>query len=302
MQKIPVGATIAHAYRFAFGQFLNLLRLTWLPMMAGQILSMGLMPQFLAMRQSLATQSPASFSIPWPLFLLLYAMAMIASFMQITIAFQYGLGRIEASGRWFYFTLARPLWRMAGAFLLLILIMMVLAVVYGLGSLALVFTVRLLLRLAQVSDLAIAAIAVLETVVIFTAGYCGFLFCGVRFGFLLGAATIAQERIGLAESWTLSHRNFWRMFIVSLAVFLPFVVIETGLLAALGIFHVPPPGTPPTLASAIMTARIAAMQALLLHYWYIYLPVFGAMMILFYGLMAGAGSFAWRALTDTDLA
>ena len=187
---------------------------------------------------------------------------------------------------------------MAGAFLLLILIMMVLAVVYGLGSLALIFMMRLLLHLAHVSDVAITAIAILETVLIFLLGYCGFLYCGVRFGFLLGAATIAQDRIGLAESWTLSHRNFWRMFIVSLAIFLPFVIIEGGFMAALGIFRFPPPETSPAVANAIMQARMAAMQSMLLHYWYIYLPVFGAMMVLLYGVLAGAGSFAWRALTE----
>ena len=30
MSKIPVGATIAHAYRFAFGRFADVLRSVWI--------------------------------------------------------------------------------------------------------------------------------------------------------------------------------------------------------------------------------------------------------------------------------
>ena len=33
MKKIPVGATIAHAYRFAFGDFLKILGVMWLPLL-----------------------------------------------------------------------------------------------------------------------------------------------------------------------------------------------------------------------------------------------------------------------------
>jgi len=32
MAKIPVGATIAHAYRFAFGDFVTIFRSIWLPL------------------------------------------------------------------------------------------------------------------------------------------------------------------------------------------------------------------------------------------------------------------------------
>ena len=34
MQKIPVGATVAHAYRFAFGHAADIFKAIWLPLLA----------------------------------------------------------------------------------------------------------------------------------------------------------------------------------------------------------------------------------------------------------------------------
>ena len=48
VSKIPVGATIAHAYRFAFGNFAQIASIVWLPWL---ILSAG---AFLMRAQTLA--------------------------------------------------------------------------------------------------------------------------------------------------------------------------------------------------------------------------------------------------------
>ena len=42
MKKIPVGATIAHAYRFAFANALTVLKAIWLPMLAQLAIAMAL--------------------------------------------------------------------------------------------------------------------------------------------------------------------------------------------------------------------------------------------------------------------
>ena len=138
-----------------------------------------------------------------------------------------------------------------------------------------------------------------DTVLAFLAGYCGFVFCWIRFGFLLGATTIAEDRIGLFQSWTLSHRNFWRMFAVTLAVFLPFVVIEMGaFLIGIGAFRLPPPGATPAQIQATQIVASLSAEVAIMQYWYLFYPVFVIVTVWTYGLAAGSQVFAYRALTE----
>jgi hypothetical protein len=53
----------------------------------------------------------------------------------------------------------------------------------------------------------------------------------VRLTFLLPAVVVAEERIGLGRAWELGGGNFWRMFAVVIAVFVP-VAIGFGIVQA----------------------------------------------------------------------
>jgi hypothetical protein len=300
MKNIPVGATIAHGYRFAFTEFFNLLKLVWLPLAGFMILNILVVPQISAISRGIATHDYSAVTMSWPLLVLLYAITLILSFMQITAIFQYALEQPEARHRRYYFSLAEPLWRLIGALLLLILALLGILIAYAIAIFVVLIVFRLGLGAAHVSDNAMKGIATFDVFLAFLIGYCGFVFCGLRFGFLLSVTTIAEARIGLFRSWTLSHGNFWRIFVIALAIILPFLIIEGVALYALGIFpHVP---TGATLAEiqALQNAASAAVSARMQHYWYLVYPCGAILALLLYGLAAGAQTFAYRALTEAD--
>src|SRR3954468_18374043 len=107
MQKIPVGATIAHAYRFAFGQALVVFKAIWLPLLASlavALLAMRRMALFLAAAQA---HDPSAMSLFGPL-LLLFALLVIFYFAAFTAATETALGRLPQS--WFANHFNRPMW------------------------------------------------------------------------------------------------------------------------------------------------------------------------------------------------
>jgi hypothetical protein len=176
MKKIPVGATIAHAYRFAFSEFFNLLKLIWLPLTAATILNIVLRPQIQAMTQGLRTHDFSVMTMPVPLVGLAFAAAMLMSLMQATALYQYALGRPEAQGRWYYFSLARPVWRMLGGWLLIILTLASLLIVYVIAVMAVLFVFRLGLGAPHISDTAMKGTAAFDVALAFLIGYCGMMF------------------------------------------------------------------------------------------------------------------------------
>ena len=299
MKKIPVGATVAHAYRFAFGQFFNLLKLLWLPLATLLTFNTIVGPQISALSQGLITHDYSGMTMPGLAVLLLAVATWISSFVLITGVFQFALGQDEVRDRAIYMSFALPLWRLIGALLLLMVVLVALAILYVLAVIFILFLFRLGLGAAHISDTAIKGILALDVSLAFIVGYCGFIFCALRFGFLLGATTIAEGRISLFRSWTLSHGNFWRMFVASLALFLPFLVPEGVGFYALGLFPHIPTGTTLVEVHALQNAASAAASARMQHYWYLVDPVIAVFALLLYGLMAGAGVFAYRALTET---
>lgn len=126
----------------------------------------------------------------------------------------------------------------------------------------------------------------------------------VRLGFLLNPVVIAEERIGLKRAWQLGKGNFWRSFVVVLAIFLPLAVLE-------GIWLYGPwgPGFPAALPRNATAEQIAAYQTVTIQrmgyfmhmftdYWYVVLPITLAISIVFYGALVGAQCFAYRAVTQ----
>ena len=82
MKKIPVGATIAHAYRFAFGDFLTVLRSIWLPLLVQLGLSILVGRYAISLFQALAAKDPSAVSLLGPI-VPLYAIILILFFAQL---------------------------------------------------------------------------------------------------------------------------------------------------------------------------------------------------------------------------
>ena len=84
MQKIPVGATVAHAYRFAFGHAADIFKAIWLPLLAQLAVALMLTRQMAIFMAAMEAKDPSAVNLFGPL-LLLFPLALIFFFAQYKI-------------------------------------------------------------------------------------------------------------------------------------------------------------------------------------------------------------------------
>lgn len=253
----------------------------WLPALLAAACSYFSGNQMSVLIQSLRAHDFSKLTMPWPLLIALTLATFLFGNMQITAAYQLALGKVEARGRFFYFPLFdRALWRVVGAFLLLLLTLASLAVSYGLAVLLVGFLFNLGFHATHMTDAGIAAVRKWDAALAFIIGYFGFIFCAVRFGFLLFPASVAEEKGGLFRAWTLSDGNFWRMFAASVASILPVAVAEMLLVMWLGAFKMPPTDATPAQIRSMQAATEAAADAKVHDQWFIFYPALALVMLL----------------------
>jgi len=300
MAKIPVGATIAQAYRFAFGDFLKILGVMWPSMLLMWLPSLLMRKQMTALSAQMAAQDYSSLRQLWPLIFLFYLVAIVLIIVQVIGIAQLALGRHKGPV-WFYFDLGKPVWRLIGSFLLLILAFIAGWIATLLGAFILGFILALITK-----ALNIAAIAIGISVLVVIALFCAFVYCWIRLTFFLIPVVAAQEEgLALGRSWTLGLGNFWRMFAVFLATVGPFIVLEFVFVFGFmfkGITFPPPHATADQVAAyqAAIHARSAEMMNAIYSHWYIAYPLALVFVVVFYGLAVGAQCFAYRALTEGE--
>jgi hypothetical protein len=293
MKKIPVGATIAHAYRFAFRQAPTLLRAIWLPLLLQLVLAFFLIKRSALLFAAIAAQDPSATTLLGPV-LLLFPLAVILFFVQLTAAMETAIG--EAPRSWFYFPIGRKMWRLLGGFLagLLSIIAVALAALALVWLLAVVFDV--ILKVAPGSR---PVIAVLGGLLVAIYGY-GLFFFAIRFLFLLAPSNLSEATLGVVRAWQLSAGNFWRALLIVLAIMLPISIVQY-------VFGVALVGFPPTAhgmskqaaEAAEMSWRAAEFSAMASR-WYLTMP-FTALLLLFqFGAGCAAQVFAYRALTESE--
>ena len=295
MDKIPVGATIARAYGFVFGQFFTLLGIVWLSwavIAGGAIL---LMRQATTFSTAITTQN---FSAIGPLLLVLlpfYLVTLILILMQYVGFTEQALG-LRKGSPYFYFKLGQPLWRLVLSFLLTFVIVLatMLAMALIIGALGGIVA-------ATGAGVAGGLVVALITLIL----YCGFIYLVVRLTFLMTPVVVAENQIGLRRAWALGKGNFWRMFVIILAVTLPIFTVSVILMMTF-LFRgmpLPPPGADPAQLAqyrAAAAAWQAGVTARMIGSWYITYPVYIVFTVLFYGLSASAQAFAYRAISPDD--
>lgn len=299
MSKIPVGATIAQTYRFAFRDFFKILSIVWLPLVILSVLGLPLLGSMSTLSQNIAT---GNFPNPGKLMLLLiplYLLGFYFIFMQIAGILQQALG-LRTGSPYYYLTLGKPVWRLIGAFILTMLIVIGLYLLYMLAAVVLGAGLAFAAKSLHIGR---GAGLVLGFGIVFAimVGYCAYIYILVRLAFLLNPVVIAESRIDFQRSWSLSKGNFWRIFLILLSVFVPIMVV---LFVALYFWYggfppiVPFNASPGQIAAsnAATTAWMAAGMRRTLDYWFIISPISGLLTILMYGLGCGAQSFAYRAL------
>lgn len=286
MARIPVGATLAQAWHFVRREFPNILGIMAVP------LAVSWLPGFITRHQAAGTQN-------WKVLAPLYALVFVLSGMQVIAIARLALGT-KSGPRWLFFSLDRPVWRLLGSLLFLILLVV-------LGVLGAVLVNALLLGLAKAligTDAGwhwalYGAVVLVGSVAI----WCALAYCVVRLGFLLAPVIAAGEPdFAVARAWTLSAGNFWRILAIILAIWIPVLLLECVFYFAVllrGLAFPPMHATPAQMAAfrAGIDAHMVQLMTAIYDYWYISLPLYLLVMALFYGFSLATQVFAWRSLT-----
>ncbi len=194
MKKIPVGATIAHAYRFAFLNFFKLLGVMWLPWAI--MTALGLAISKTSMAFSTAIMSHDSAQIRHAL---IYLMPFLSADAPLALHADDGIdgtGTGTKNGSpYYYFSLGKPLWRASGAFLLLIMVVIGCWIAVVLGGIVLVFVMNLVAKTLMVGTFAKFVVGLSIAI-----AFCAYIYIIVRSSFLLMPVVIAEEKISLKRA------------------------------------------------------------------------------------------------------
>lgn len=292
MNKIPVWRTVGRAYGFAFGHYLTVLGIVWLPLVIMTAASFFLVRPFYA--QNLSGEKGGAMPFDPRLMrinLLVQLLALLVStIMSVGIAKEV-LG-LRTGPRFFYLSFGAAEFRVLIGYFALILLFIVivigLAIAGGIaGGVAGVLA-------SQVTSLPKPLVGLI-VVAIVLAVFLAMIFIMVRLSFLFVPSTVAEHRIGIARSWELTHGNFWRIFAIGLMIFIPLIIIFCAVgFAILGAgyldFAMQHTGDPAAVQAyvmhrlmPIMSNPVAIVVGLIVY------PVF-------YGLTLSPPAFAYRAL------
>lgn len=305
MNKIPVFGTIAHAYSFAITQFLRILGITWAPLAVSIALGLMLTPGFAGNHMPLNDKDEVARQtlrlLPFTFLIVLIIRAMIAvGVTELALGLRKGMTFV-------YFSVAPPVWRLLAAWILFFLVMILIYI-----GLIIFIVVAALVGAFVIKSVALSQGASGVAAVVLGVS-CGLLFLGAlayvmaRLTFLIPPVVVAEKKIDLARGWQLTSGNFWRIFVIGLALFIPLIFVGCVIFVAvygMDLIH--------TMTDALILAmqgakeaaiqqRIdtlsAAMRLKSLAIW----PYTAAVNLLVetfaFGLLYGASTFAYRAVT-----
>ena len=291
MNKIPVGATIAHAYRFAFGHVLEVFKAIWLPLLAQLAVALMLTRRMAVFMTAMQAHDPSAVNLFGPL-LLLFPLAVIFFFAQFTAAIETALGRPAQT--WFAFHFDKPMWRLMGGFLSAVLVIAA-AILVALIALGVV---------AFGLNLAMPANKLLEALIPLTAAFaflCILAFTGIRFLFLLAPVNVSEQQLGLRRAWELSAGHFWRLLLIVLAIGVPVALVNYAYVYAMaGVPSIPSGASKEVREAAEIAWRIKELN-IMADRWYITLPLTGLLMLFQFGTVCAAQVFVYRVLTAKDV-
>ncbi len=290
MRKIPVWKTITDGYSFTFGHLGTIIGLIWLPMVIVAVVGYFVMSQYYAtLPSAMEAGDPATMGrsglivLLWSVVSLLLSSMMYAAVTRQALGLRHGPALIN-----FQFGMSEL--RVFGAIVALVAILMVFVLCY-------------LLAIGSAVGFARAASASAQNMVGLVIGIFAIVFLAalfyamLRLSFLLIPATVAEEKIGLAQSWQMTGGNFWRIFLIGLATLGPLLVLATvAEFAILGPDFFAPHAAPGD-ADAQMRALMEQMRAALPHMPLLYGFSF-LIAPVFMGLGLSPSAFAYLALKN----
>lgn len=292
--KIPFERTVAAAYRFVLENFVSVLGIGWVPyLLAGLIgtaLLSAVLPQLDLVLQSgqekwnqdqvgqlIAPIAGAGF---------VFAIAVILAAAMVMVGMmRKALGQHSAPV-YFFFSLGSQVWRMIGAYILLLLLLWAVTVVIAIGIGIVSFVLAKSAPAAQMPVTALlACIAVLWGI-----------YAVVRVQFFLPAVVVAENHIGLRRSWNLGRGNFWRIVGIVIVIVLPIGIVHsilTNILVQTSVATHPMTMMNPDEVRLYFAAMMNAARRV----WPILLLIELLYMAIVTGLAAGAIANAYNSVT-----
>jgi hypothetical protein len=292
VNTIPVGKTIAFAYQFTLENLGAIIGLIWLPTVAITVGGFFADTTYSATVNT-AMQEGRSAAAGQAVMGLLawYLLSILLSAMAATAVTRQALG-LRKGPAFISFSLGLPEFRVFGAMLSLIAVLLLLLLPY-------LFTVSSVALAAQAGGAGTAVLS-LAALALALAGAGGILYVLARLSFLMLPATVAENVSGLARSWALTRGNFWRIAGVGACTLGPILVIMgVGEYVILG---------PEFFLAGLNTTLTAAQQTKIAmeqqHTMIQHLPMLLGLSLLiapfYFGLMLAPAAYAYRALTEAN--
>lgn len=292
--KIPFERTVAAAYRFVLENFVSVLGIGWVPyLLAGLIgtaLLSAVLPQLDLVLQSGQEKwnqdQVAQLIGPIAGAGFVFAIAVILAAAMVMVGMmRKALGQHSAPV-YFFFSLGSQVWRMIGAYILLLLLLWAVTVVIAIAIGIVSFVLAKSAPAAQMPVTALlACIAVLWGI-----------YAIVRVQFFLPAVVVAENHIGLRRSWNLGRGNFWRIVGIVIVIVLPIGIVHsilTNILVQTSVAVHPMTMMNPDEVRLYFAAMMNAARRV----WPILLLIELLYMAIVTGLAAGAIANAYNSVT-----
>ena len=214
--KLPVERTISDAYRFAFARFLSILGTIWLPYSIFALIIFALVRLMAPDLPQMIARGDFDLAAGMSLLRLVVLVSMFGFIVgaMVTVDLQRKAMGTHTGRPYVYFSLAAPVWRMAGALFLAGVVVFVVALIAGVVCLAIWWAAGSL----GAAGALIRVVAVLATIAFV-------IYVMLRLAFFLPAVVVAENSIGIERAWILGGHNFWRILIVAIAIVLPVVIV-----------------------------------------------------------------------------
>jgi hypothetical protein len=317
-KKIPVFATVARTYRFAFGNIVNNLGAIWIPTALAVAGAYYLMPGYFdalveAMTSTFDPESSsdraaaakaAQANLEALASLAPYVAAILIGSFVFNSAVSAALTK-EALGlrkgfAFLSFPFGPAFWRLLGAFALLTLVFIGLYICFFVATVALAFGAGMIAKTSQSvgTGSIVALIVPLGILTIFGA----LIYVAVRMSFVLTPVVVAERRISLGRGWSLTKGNFWRIVIIVMAILVPILIVDFIYLVWFWpdwLVIIKDPDAIPAGAQnpAVLMKQVADRMQ---QFWFIVYPFSIIFTLLFFALLIGASAFAYRALVPDE--
>ena len=214
--KLPVERTISDAYRFAFARFLSILGTIWLPYLVLALIAFALLRLVAPDRPRMLAASDFDLAAGMEALRFLTLVGIVAFIIgaMVTVDLQHKAMGTRTGLPYVFFSVGAPVWRMAGASFLALVVIGVIAVVSGLVCFAI---------WSAAAGLGAGGALIRLVAILATIGLDAYI--ALRLMFFLPAVVVAENSIGLERAWALGGHNFWRILVVAIAVILPVVIV-----------------------------------------------------------------------------